>query len=204
MEQNIDKDWFQQKLKEAGKTQNGLARHLGKDHSTISRLFKGDWRMTMDEAKAIASFMAAPLAEVLRHARVNDKDTQVHFLLAATINETGQVERITEPRSLPQAVIDRISTAVNTREGHMIAAQIRALNGPLAVMDDAVVLFAHTDVVEADAIGVLSICRNFAGDQIMAKIERARKTDEARVITVDGQVREFDLQTATPVLAVIP
>ena len=65
-------------------------------------------------------------------------------------------------------------------------------------------LFKHTDTVEPASIGTLSICRSHAGDEIIAKIERARKTGEARVISADGKIREFDLQTATPVLAIIP
>lgn len=71
-------------------------------------------------------------------------------------------------------------------------------------MDDAVVLFGHTEGVERAAIGTLSICRSHKGEQIIAKIERARKTGEARVVCIDGKVRSSPLDTATPVIAIIP
>lgn len=163
--------------------------------------------MKLDEASSIAAFLGAPVKEVLSHAGVSiDIDGQpTRILLAATINEKGKVERLTDPRPLPQSFIDRAQSAIQGQgNGRIIAAQIRALDGPLAFLDDAVLLFRHTDEVDPVAIGVLSICRSHKGDQLLAKIERARKTGEARVLCVAGEIQEFDLQTATPVLAVIP
>ena len=160
--------------------------------------------MQPDEARAIANFIRAPLEEVLKHAGLSDGDGEPRaVLLVATINETGCIERLTEPRPLPQSVITTARSVI-AELPRVLAAQIRAMSGPLTILDDAVVLFGHTEEVEPSAIGVLSICRNFAGEQIMAKIERARKTGEARVVTTDGNIKEFDLQTATPVLAIIP
>lgn len=186
---------------------NGLARHLNLDKSAVSRMFSGQRKMRMDEANSIAHFLNAPVSEVLRHAGVSiDLDGQpTRILLAATINEKGQVERLNEARPLPQAVIDRAHAAI-AKHGNeqIIAAQIRATQGPLAIFDDWIVLFKHTDTVEPAAIGFTSICRSYAGEQILAKVERARKTGEARVLSIDGKVREFDLHTATPVLVIIP
>jgi hypothetical protein len=206
-DQTIDKDWFLKKLEANRQSVRGLARHLEIDPSAVSRMLAGKRKMRMDEANAIATFLAAPVSEVLRHAGVAmDLDGHpTRILLAATVNEKGQIERLTEPRPLPQSVIDRAQAAIAKHgNGRIVAAQIRAMTGPLAVMDDAVVLFKHTDIVEPAAIGALSICRSHSGEQIMAKIERARKTGEARVVCADGKVKEFDLHTATPVLAIIP
>lgn len=203
----IDREWFIKKLDDGDKSVRKLAAHLQLDPSAVSRMLNGQRKMQMEEASSIASFLAVPVSDVIKHAGVSiDLDGQpTRILLAATINSKGNVERLTEPRPLPQSVIDRAHAAIQSHgNGKIVAAQIRALDGPLAVLDDAVVLFAHTDTVEHAAIGVLAICRSHKGDQIMAKIERARKTGEARVICVDGKVKEFDLHTATPVLAVIP
>lgn len=173
------------------------------DPSAVSRMLSGDRKMQPDEARAIAHFIGAPISEVMKHAGLTIDGEITPVVLVATINERGQIERLTEPRPLPASVIERAQSAIDAVP-RVLAAQIRALSGPLTVMDDAVVLFGHTDEVEPSSIGVLSICRNFAGDQILAKIERARKTGEARVVTIDGKVKEFDLQTATPVLTIIP
>lgn len=205
----IDGAWFTQKLEENNKSMRGLAKHLEVDVSAVSRMFSGTRKMKMNEASAIAHFLGAPVSEVLRHAGVAvDLDGQpTQVMLAAAINEKGQLERLSEPRPLPQAVIDRAQAAVtlnNPNGSRILAAQVRALQGPLAFLDDAVVLFGHTEGVERSAIGVLAICRSQKGEQVIAKIERARKTGEARVVCVDGKAREFALETATPVIAIIP
>lgn len=211
----IDKQWFLDSLAAKDKSLRGLAKHLDLDVSAVSRTFSGDRKMKMTEANKIAQFMGMHVSEVLRHAGISiDVDgipsgdlIPGRILLAATINETGQVEKIMEPIKLPQAVLNRAQAAITINgrgEGKIIAAQVRALKGPLAIFDDAVMLFGHTEVVENDAIGVLSICRNRKGEQILAKIDRARKTGEARLILIDGKVQEFTLHTATPILAIIP
>lgn len=203
----IDAEWFRQRLEANRQSQADLAKHLGLHRSQVSQLLAGRRGMKMEEATQIANFLREPVSIVLKHAGVAiDLDGQpTRVLLAAIINEKGEVERLAESRPLPQSVIDRAQAAINVHgNGRIIAAQVRALEGPLAVLDDAVVLFKPTDGVDISAIGVLSICRNHAGAQVMVKIERARKTGEARVVCVSGKVTEFDLQTATPVLAIIP
>jgi len=127
------------------------------------------------------------------------------ILLAATVNESGLVERLKDPKPLPQGIIDRAQAAITLHgNGKIIAAQVRASSGPLAMFDDAVVLFRATEEVETAAIGTLAICRTYDGEQMIVKIERARKTGEARVVTVTGKTKELTLQTAAPVLAIIP
>ncbi|MDK2769936.1 MAG: helix-turn-helix domain-containing protein [Sphingomonas sp.] len=203
----MDGEWFRKLLRDRNKSTRGLARHLDIDGSAVSRMFSGQRRMKMEEANAIASFLAVPVSEVLKHAGVSmDLDgLPTRILLAAIIGETGNIERLKDPRPLPQSVIDRAHAAISGhRNGSIVAAQVRAPNGPLAVFDDAVALFAHTDEVEAAAIGALSICRTHDGEQILARIERARKTGEAKIVLTSGKVIEVILHTATPVLAIIP
>jgi transcriptional regulator with XRE-family HTH domain len=203
----IDKDWFFDRLKEKDKSLRGLARHMGLDASAVSRMLNGTRRMQLEEADEIARFLGAPVAEVLKHAGVAiDLDgVATRIILTSVINEKGNVERLHEPRPLPQSFIDRATAAIHMQgNGAVIAAQIRADTGPLAAWDDAVALFRHTEIVEPSAIGSLAVCRLFEGEQIIAKIERARKTGEARIVTFEDAKREVMLLTATPVIAVIP
>lgn len=169
-------------------------------------MLSGKRRMKTEEAVEIARFLGAPVSEVLSHAGVAvDLDGQpTRVVLTSIISEIGAVERLTEPRSLPQAWIDRAQAALKGRNAAVIAAQIRASTGPLAIWDDAVVLFSPTDIVDHDAIGTLAICRLMSGEQMLGRIERARKTGEARLIDINGTAREVLLQTAAPVIAVIP
>ncbi len=163
--------------------------------------------MKLEEATEIAAFLGSTVNEVLKHAGVSkDLDGQPsRILLAAIINREGILEAIQEPKPLPQSVIDRAHAATSgLSNARIVAAQVRALDGPLAFLDDAVLLFKPTDVFDQRAIGTLAICRSRQGEQIVAKIDRARKTGEARLLCITGKVKEVELSTATPVLAVIP
>lgn len=207
MHQTIDKRWFFDKLEASRKSVRGLARHLELDASAVSRMLSGQRKMQIEEAHSIARFLNAPVSEVMRHAGVaKDLDgLPTRILLAATINDKGEVHRLKEPKPLPQSVIDRASSAIAGKgNGQVIAAQIRASKGPLAIWDDAVVLFDPTDKVDSDAIGSLAICRKMDGHQVMVKVERARKTGEATVRNVHDVQLDVTLDTASPVIAVIP
>ncbi len=199
----IDKDWFFERLERAGKSLRGLARHLDIDPSAASRLFSGQRHMKLDEAERIARFIGEPVEEVLRRAGVKltgERTRRINF--DYTISETGKVER-GEPRSLPASVIARVEAAT-TSEGPINAAQVRAPKGLLGMFDDALVLFADTDAVEPAAVGVLSIVKLRDGVQMIGHVEALRKTGEATLRQADGTTKRVQLETATPVLVVVP
>lgn len=208
MTQTVDKAWFLSRLEDQRLSVRGLARQMGIEASAVSRMFSGQRKMQMDEAKQIAHFLRVPVAEVMRHAGVSiDLDgLPTRIMLAATIDQTGQLERMKEPRPLPQAIIEKVQAAISRAgNGQIIAAQIRATTGPLAIWDDAVVLFKPTEVVEHDAIGTLAICRTRdGGKQSLVRLTRARKTGEATIQRATGEASEVLLETAAPVIAVIP
>lgn len=204
----IDGPWFHSQLQQRRLSLRGLAKHMDIDPSAVSRMFSGQRKMQLEEAQQIAAFLRVAVADVLQHAGASiDLDgvpTQV--VLAATIDENGIVQRLKEPRPLPASVIERAHSAINAQPqgSSVIAAQVRAIEGPLAMLDDCVVLFGHTDTIDQRAVGTLSICRSNDGEQFIAKIEHARKTGEARVISAAKKPRDVSLDTATPVIAIIP
>ncbi len=202
----IDADWFKDKLSEKRTSLRGLARHMEMDPSAVSRMLSGQRRMQVQEASQIALFLGTTVSEVLSHAGLSvDLDGQpTRILLAATIDERGHLHKLMEAKPLPQSIIERAQAAIGPTNRKVIAAQVRASSGPLAVMDDAVVLFNHTDIVEPAAIGGLVIGRTKEGQQFFGKVERARKTGEAHVLCITGSSGEYQLVTATPVLAIIP
>lgn len=201
----IDGAWFHNQLEDRGQSLRSLARHLGKDASAVSRTFSGKRKMTMEEAAEIGSFLGVTVTEVMRHAGIAQDSEGPKILLSATIGEDGEVRPLSEPQPLPQAVFDKAQFAIGTsRNRRIIAAQVRASSGALSIWDDAVLFFAPTDGIEPGAIGALSICGLAGGKQILAKLDRARKTGEARVVSPAGKVEEAVLVSATPVLALIP
>ena len=207
-QENIDKEWFFSRLEDQRMSVRGLARQLGIDASAVSRTLSGQRKMQMEEAKQIAHFLRVSVSEVMKHAGVSiDLDgLPTRVMLAAIIGADGRLERMMEPSPLPQSVIDKAQAAIlKAGNGQVIAAQIRASTGPLAIWDDAVVLFMPTDTVDHAAIGTLSICRNRStGIQKMARLLRARKTGEATIQWASGDTEEVMLDTASAILAVIP
>lgn len=208
MTQTINNDWFISRLEDQRISLRGLAREMEIDASALSRMLSGQRKMQMDEAKQIAHFLRVPVADVMKHAGVAvDLDgLPTRVMLAATIDENGYLTGIKEPSPLPQSTVEKAQAAISkVGNGQIIAAQIRATTGPLAIWDDALVLFKPTESVDQSAIGTLSICRSReSGRQGMVRVLRARKTGEAMIQKPSGETKEVSLDTATPVLAIIP
>jgi transcriptional regulator with XRE-family HTH domain len=202
----IDKDWFVLKLERAGKSLRGMARFVNVDGSAMSRMLSGQRKMKMDEITRIARFLDVPVEEVLEHAGVPVTGAvQAAIMLAATIGDGGVVEDLPSPQPLPSHVAVRAEAAITLGQtGHVIAAQVRASKGALSIWDDAVVLFVESAIVEPTAVGVLSIARLRDGIVMLAHIEKARKTGEATVKLPGGELKDVQLMSASPVLAVIP
>ncbi|PCH79775.1 MAG: transcriptional regulator [Hyphomicrobiales bacterium] len=202
----INKDWFFDRLRSEKKSLRGMARHLELDASAVSRMLSGQRNMQMQEVNEIARFLNAPVTEVLKHAGVSmDQDGQATpVVLAAVIDEKGIVQRLANARPLPHETLARVRAALGNPDESVIAAQIRASTGPLAVWDDAVILFRATQRVEPEAIGAMAIVRLMDGNQYFCRIDRARKTGEASLRLTEGDILDVELDTATPVLAVVP
>lgn len=204
---DIDVNWFHKRLKDKGRSVRDLSRHLSIDPSAASRMLRGERKMRVEEANQIALFLGVTVNEVLNHAgAAKDLDgSPTRIVLTSMIDEGGAVKRLTEPRPLPHAVIERAHAAISRAgNGKIIAAQVRAIDGPLSSLDDAIVLFAHTDTVETSSMGTMSIFRTHNGEQYFGRIQSMRKTGEATIVRPDGKTEECILSTATPVLAIIP
>ncbi len=70
-----DKAWFQERLKALGKSQRGLAAHLGLDAARVTEILNKRRRVTYDEAVDIAEFLETGLDEVV--ARLGKAAVQV-------------------------------------------------------------------------------------------------------------------------------
>lgn len=65
----IDTAWFHRLLEARGSSVRGLARHLGLDASAVSRMLKGERKMSAEEQDRIAAFLGVSLEEVASHRR---------------------------------------------------------------------------------------------------------------------------------------
>lgn len=63
--------WFKDRLKQVGKTQDDLAKAIGRDRTIISRLISGALKFQLDYAGPFADVLDVPSATVLRRAGAN-------------------------------------------------------------------------------------------------------------------------------------
>lgn len=203
-----DRQWFDDALIKVGLKQNEVGRMLKQrkimDATALSRTVNGERELKPHEATVLAEILNVDALELLRRFGHDLRTRVPAILLAATINAAGVLEPIADPQPLPPSVIERIKDAALSIEGGLVAAQIRAPDGPLRYWDDAIVLYRPSDRIEPDVASKPAICRDSKGKQFFAYVTAIRKTGEARAIltTADGPV-EFQARSATPILVMI-
>jgi transcriptional regulator with XRE-family HTH domain len=67
--QQFDTEWFLRQLNLAGKNQSDLARSLEIDRSAVSRLLKGERKMSAEEQDHLADFLGVTIEEIAAHRR---------------------------------------------------------------------------------------------------------------------------------------
>ena len=65
----IDTAWFHQQLDERGESVRGLARFMGLDPSAVSRMLKGERKMSADEQDHVSNFLGVNLEEIAMRRR---------------------------------------------------------------------------------------------------------------------------------------
>jgi hypothetical protein len=202
----INKEWFVNQLSRKGQSIRGLGRFLDIDASAVSRMFDGKRNMKMDEAEKIARFLAVTTEEVLKQAGVSLDSSRVRpILLKSTVFSDGHLETLPEPLEISPELMARVQANVPFgNRGNMTIAQVRAEDGPMSVLDDAIVVYEQSDTIEPAPKGVLSISRLRDGVTMIGHIESARKTGEATIRTPDGKLKKVLIEASSPVLAIIP
>jgi transcriptional regulator with XRE-family HTH domain len=201
----INGEWFTEKLQSSNKSLRGLARHLKIDPSAMSRMISGERRMKMEEVGHIAAFLGVPVSEVMAQAGVEIAPAMEEAIqLTAVVKEDGSIELI-DPQSLQKWIMDKAMMTMGLMSRKLGALQVRAESGPLAALDDAVILYQRDgDSIEAESLNTLSVCTTTAGKRFIGTVERARKTGESVVMLPSGEHISVALEAATPVLSIVP
>lgn len=67
---SIDTAWFHRLLEERSESVRGLARYMGLDASAVSRMLKGERKMSANEQDQISNFLGVNLEEIAARRRV--------------------------------------------------------------------------------------------------------------------------------------
>ncbi|PYE37438.1 helix-turn-helix protein [Rhizobium sp. PP-F2F-G38] len=94
----INTVWFHDKLNTKGKSLRDLARFLGLDPSAVSRMLKGERKMTAEEQDQIAAFLDVGILDVAAHRRGDPQGFQglgfEESLQQAYVPQGGQTSRV--------------------------------------------------------------------------------------------------------------
>ena len=71
----MDDKWFKLQQKKAGVTAEDIARRMGRDRSTVSHIYTGRIRMSLEWAKVFADVFEVPISTILEKAGVTDAPT---------------------------------------------------------------------------------------------------------------------------------
>lgn len=69
----MDAQWFKAQQKKAGVTAEDIADRMGRVRSTVSHIYSGRQRMSLEWAKVFAEMLDVPLSEVLERAGVAEE-----------------------------------------------------------------------------------------------------------------------------------
>lgn len=215
----VDRDWFFERLRERNRSLRGLARHLGLDPAVVSRMLNGKRRMQMTEAAGVATFLGVATSDVLRHVGVEmvlepaspppqqaaaehpaepGPDEEVEIV--AEIGADGGLTATSKRREIVDYIRRGLAAAAPPPE-RRIGAVVRDEDGPLAMLDDVLVVFhPGTHDIDARAAGQLAIVRpSDGGAPFLCRVERARRTGEVTVRRPDGRVEELQASEVAPV-----
>ncbi|MET3612072.1 transcriptional regulator with XRE-family HTH domain [Rhizobium aquaticum] len=92
----IDSEWFYRQLEKDGRSLRAMARALGLDPSAVSRMLKGERKMSADEQDGIAGYLGVSINEVAARRRGE----------AVGFAEKGQEAFVMDDRASSQMGID--------------------------------------------------------------------------------------------------
>jgi len=95
MTSRIAPAWFERRLEAVGLNQSELARRLGTNRSTISRVFQGGRPLSLAIARGLAKELKTSLVDIARHADGPDMDMVLAVHLSsttATLEIVGRVD----------------------------------------------------------------------------------------------------------------
>ena len=116
----INRDWFQDRLRQLKLSQRQLAKRIGLDPAAVSYMFSGKRRMTMPEAKVIAEHLLVPVTEVMRQAGIDVLDDVRKVPIVGYIGAGGVVTL------LPKGTHDEVVAPADV-PGGSFALQNRAI-----------------------------------------------------------------------------
>lgn len=198
----IDAAWFRDRMAAAGKTQAGLAKHLGVDPSAISAMLSGSRAVKVEEIVKIARFMGTSPESVIRalgiSIKVPEEIAPRRIPVRGTVSMEGvlTLSEIDDPHryvELPSVNLDGC-----------IAARVVDGEGPMQILSGATLVFREPTTLDAAAIGRLSVVRTAHGPLTIQKLRPAINVGSYDLVGPAGVERDAHIALASPIIRIIP
>lgn len=194
---NINTDWFRDKLAEKQLSQRGLAKLMGLDSAAVSLMLRGKRQMRISEAAMIANFLGVSPEEVIAHVGPTT-DTPAPIAIIGTVNGGGRIRWGDALGEVPRPVgeLPLRCAAIQCRT---------AGTGSLDYMDRWVLFIPEPhDIseVRAECIDRLSVVRPAGGDSMIAQVRRGYAPGRWNLRGPVVNAEETALDYAVPILLI--
>ena len=191
----VNSDWFRAQLAARGSTQADLARFLGRDPSAVSLMLKGKRRFQMKDAEDIASYLQAPVEEVLKAAGIpiaEQKSEAVRVKIVGTCNG----EMLVDMRPSTVAMIDGHRDL--TRDS--VAIRMQTLGSAASYMDGWVLFFSPSNAIDPSMVNQMCVIELTTGDRRIGQLQRGYQSYTYNVVLLGGgTIQDIEIKTACPI-----
>ena len=183
MSPNVDGAWFKDELARIDSSVRRLAKHLHMDPSAVSRRFKGEHKITLEEAAEIAKYIGQPLMTVIHKAGLPES--------AVTRQGSGfiKITEITDPSGIIYTNPDSRGEFVQgpaDAPDDTIAIRFDVHSSPVEHMDGWVAFYVAHNAVSHDSVGRLCVVE-LPDEQFAIRIvKRVRERGMYRLISMAG------------------
>lgn len=188
----INTAWFVEQLERRKISQRKLAKLMAVDPSAVSLMFRGQRKITLDEAAQMAVLLDVTPTEILVNAgvKVAPSNTSVKLIGYATDDHSvvlfgeGNHELTDGPANLP-------STAVCIR---------CQMSSPAEFMDGWLLFANDTSGRPEQAIDTLALCAIKGNGLKVARIKRGYRKGAFNLSMSSGSVQNVELAWASPII----
>lgn len=202
----INKSWFVTALRDAERTQADLAGLLEISPSQISKLFKGERRVQLDEVVAIANFLHKPIREVLINLGVPLDDS-----VGGAGASTKQIPIIGKIELDGTLTIDLKKTDHRKVDAPgRVPPGTAAVVVPASVADSALSIaglyfFVIPDAIDPGAIGRLAVVRQQRGPWLLRTVRPGLEPGKYDLVGgPNGTEENQQIIAAGPILLIRP
>lgn len=188
----INTTWFVEQLERRKLSQRGLAKLMGIDPSAVSLMFRGQRRITLDEAAQMAVLLDVTATDILVNAGVKLAPAISSVKLIGSVSDDHSVVMFGEGNhELADGPVSLPSTAVCIR---------CQMSSPSEFMDGWLLFANNTSGNPDQAIDTLALCAIKGNGLKVARIKRGYRKGSYNLSMSSGSMQNVELAWSSPII----